>query len=447
MFAKALPVILVVCPTLRDHREIRKLGLDSKFQFLFHVYAKVELEQMTRRSGQPPVNVATIEAELEWISKHYSKEEISGVMSTDDYPGATLASVIALAWKLPGTSPYAALLFQHKFFARCMQLYVVPDAVPAFELCGDAEKHPALEFPIVVKPVKSFFSIGTVRVNDASEYQRSFEKAQLPAEFFQPMREVFEPITHLQFGSSVVLAEQFVVGEQVTLEGYVENGVCNVLGVVDSVMYSGTQSFERFEYPSSAPEPIQQRMAVIAAELMRESKYENGFFNVEFIYDVESSDVKIIEVNPRMASQFADLFEKVDGRNSYSVLVNLCMGIPVEQQARVGCHAFAASCVLRCFADRFVRQVPSDYDIERVEQFYPGTRVEILATKNTFLSNGMQDGVSYRYAVINIGAESRSQLLERLDVCMALLPFEFEIPDGSDCTEFAKQTRFKARGS
>lgn len=447
MSDNALPVILVVCPTMRDRREIHKLGLDSQFQFLFHDYATIELEQIAGRSGQAPLNVATIEAELEWIAKRYSKEEISGVMSTDDYPGATLASVIALAWKLPGTSPYATLMFQHKFFSRCMQAWVVPDAVPGYELCGDPDSLPALDFPIVVKPVKSFFSIGAVRVNDSAEYKRSFAKAQLPAAFFMPMREIFERITRLQFGSSVVLAEQFVAGEQVTLEGYVENGVCNVLGIVDSIMYPGTQSFQRFEYPSSAPSHLQQRMAVIAAELIRESHYENGFFNVEFIYDVETSKVKIVEVNPRMASQFADLFEKVDGRNSYSILVNLCIGVTVQPQPRVGSYAVAASCVLRCSADRFVKRVPSSEEVERVEHYFPGTRVEILALANTFLSDEMQDGASFRYAVINIGADSRHQLLERLDQCLVMLPFNFDIPDRTDRTDIAPGSPIQEEGA
>jgi len=437
MFDNSLPVILVLCPTMRDRREIEKLGLDSQFQFLFHDYATIELEQMAGAAGQAPLNVAPIEAELQWISKNYSKDEISGVFSTDDYPGSILASVIACAWKLPGTAPYATLLFQHKYFSRCMQAWVVPHAVPAYELCGDPECPPALDFPIVVKPVKSFFSIGAVKVNDPSEYKRSFAVAKLPAAFFMPMREVFERITHLPFGSSVVLAEQFVGGEQVTLEGYVEHGVCTVLGIVDSIMYVQTQSFQRFEYPSSAPAHLQQRMAAIAIDLMKESHYDNGFFNIEFIYDAESCNVKIVEVNPRMASQFADLYEKVDGRNSYRILIDLCVGTPVQAMAGTGPYTIAASCVLRCFADRFVKRVPSAEEVLRVERYFPGTRVEVLALPNTYLSNEMQDGVSFRYAVINIGADSRAQILDRLDQCLAMLPFEFDVPDKPSRPDFA----------
>ena len=41
-------------------------------------------------------------------------------------------------------------------------------------------------------------------------------------------------------------------------------------------------------------------------------------FNIEMMYDAATDRIGIIEINPRMASQFADLYEKVDGTNSYT---------------------------------------------------------------------------------------------------------------------------------
>ena len=57
-------------------------------------------------------------------------------------------------------------------------------------------------------------------------------------------------------------------------------------------------------------------MAEIAKTLMRGMGFDNGMFNIEMMYDADADRIGIIEINPRMASQFADLYEKVDGTNS-----------------------------------------------------------------------------------------------------------------------------------
>ena len=49
-----------------------------------------------------------------------------------------------------------------------------------------------------------------------------------------------------------LLSEEKLGGDEVTLEGYVHGGRVTTIGVTDSVMYPGTNSFERFEYPSRA---------------------------------------------------------------------------------------------------------------------------------------------------------------------------------------------------
>ena len=55
--------------------------------------------------------------------------------------------------------------------------------------------------------------------------------------------------------------------------------------------------------------------------------FDNCMFNIEMMYDAREDRIAIIEINPRMASQFADLYEKVDGTNAYEVLLDLGMGV------------------------------------------------------------------------------------------------------------------------
>jgi biotin carboxylase len=111
------------------------------------------------------------------------------------------------------------------------------------------------------------------------------------------------------------------------------------------------RTLRALDYPSALPEDVQRRMADIAATVMPGLGFDNGLFNIEMMYDPESDVISIIEINPRMASQFADLYEKVDGTNSYAVLLDIALGRAPQFTRRQGRYAFASSIVLRSFED------------------------------------------------------------------------------------------------
>ena len=76
----------------------------------------------------------------------------------------------------------------------------------------------------------------------------------------------------------------------------------------------------------------------MARRLMGGLGFDNGLFNIEMIYDGREDRIAVIEINPRMASQFADLYEKVDGTNAYEVLLDIGTGVrpsPKRRQGRV----------------------------------------------------------------------------------------------------------------
>jgi biotin carboxylase len=224
----------------------------------------------------------------------------------------------------------------------------------------------------------------------------------------------------------LLLAERPLSGVQVTLDGYVYDGEVVTVGVVDSIMYPGTLAFQRFEYPSALPAEAQDRMSAVAAAVMAELEYGDGQFNMEFMFDSESDRIAIIEINPRMSSQFADLYEKVDGTNGYSTMLNIARGVRPDLQRRAGRHGAAASCVLRTFKNQRVVRAPAAHEIEGLQRSYPDMRIEIFAQEGAKLSQQLQDGNSYRYAVLNIGARDRQEILEILEDCRRRLTFIFE---------------------
>lgn len=422
--------VLFVCATHRDRREIARLNGAGPEAFFFHDYATQELEELTGTNPPAHSSIADPHLEIERIVQWCRETAIDCVVSTDDYPGSTLASVVARRLGLIGVDPAVNLLCQHKYEARRAQRAIVPEATPEFALIAgrvNGSSVPSLRLPYFIKPVKGLFSVGAQRVDSEEHLAAAVRRATLPGRFFQVFEQLLQRYSCLEM-SGYVLAETLLQGEQGTLEGYACRGEVNVLGIVDSIMFPDTLCFERFEYPSRLPAPVQARMARIAQRLMADLGYDNGFFNIEFMYDPRGDALAIIEINPRMASQFADLYEKVDGVNTYRFLLDVAQGQVPQLTPRAGKYKRAASCVLRSFRNMMTVRVPSPKQIAAVEADHPDIRVEVLARPGYKLSQELQDGGSYRYGIVNVGGRDDQDIRDRLQRCVASLPFVFAPP-------------------
>ncbi len=417
--SEADQTILVICPTHRDYREL-PLFSPPGVKYLFHDYASTSLEDLICNPASAEALAADPLDEIEAILAKFTGVELAAVISTDDYPGSALAAAIAQRLGLPGPAPEVTLICQHKYLSRLAQARLLPDAVPAFSLIDVAEDAPlpdGLSYPLFVKPVKSFFSIGAATVTSAAELAGLMPHWTSLDQFFLPLDRMLQHFTGSSIGTKRLVAEGLLTGEQVTVEGYAHGGKADIFGVVDSVMFPGTLAFSRFDYPSSLPDGVQKRMAEIAATLIEGMGFDHGLFNVEMMYDAGADRIAIIEINPRMASQFADLYEKVDGTSSYTVLLDIARGRTPRFTRRQGRYGFASSFVLRSFEDYIVAALPTEADLERLAQLYPDIRVELHGTLGRKLSAELQDGRSYRYGIVSLGGSDRADVLAQYEAC------------------------------
>ena len=398
----------------------------NSYRLIFHDYASIELEEMVSPAAKC-ISAGPVHEEVERIVVKAASAGVVAVVSTDDYPGSTLAAIVAQRLSLPGTPVVADLFCQHKYQSRLIQRLAQPDAVPPFALLRPGIA-PEMPFPFFIKPVKSFFSVGAYQVDNMEALLEVMPHATLPEAFFKPLNALLERYAGLVLGRSNVLAEGLLTGSQVTFEGYAFEGQVHPVGVVDSIMFPGTRVFERFEYPSALSQAVQEEMAEVAACVMEAIGFTHGQFNIEFCYDSELNKLGIVEINPRMASQFADLYEKVDGFNSYSLLLDLAMGRRPTLRRRAGRHAAAASCVLRRFEDALVVKGPSQDELESVSRAHVDVRIEVLVSAGERLSQQLQDGRSFRYGIVSVGGRSREDVLTIFDWCRQRLTFTFEQP-------------------
>ena len=366
------------------------------------------------------------------IVDKYRNAGLAGVLSNEEQFGAVIASVIAERLGLPGVPPAAILIAQHKYYAREYSRSVAPEATPNYTIFSpyvSREDEVKLAFPLFVKPVKATYSILAKKVNTFAELQRHLTFKPLETwilkKLIQPAEDLAQIYTQFPLDAHHILGEDVIEGMQVTVDGYVHGGVTKIMGVVDSIMYPGTNAFQRFEYPSSLPQSVQDRMGDIVTRVVKAFGLNQSLFNVEFFYNAATDDLKLIEMNPRMAYQFADLYEKVDGYNPYDILLDLTRGKTPKHAYRQGMYNHAASFVLRAFPGSQLKTGPDKTCVNEIRMQYPDARILVYIKKGSSLAREYKWLGSYRYAVLNLGAKTSQDLHQRYHQVRSQLPFVF----------------------
>jgi hypothetical protein len=196
--------------------------------------------------------------------------DVHAITSLLDFPATELVPVLAAEQGVPGPSLEAVLRCNHKYWSRLAQREAAPANVPPFAAFDpwDAEAFDTLGFdpPMWVKPVNAYRSHLGFRVVDRKEFEEACVafREELP-KLAEPLEEVLEraelPEEIARFGGNASLAEGLIGGRQCTLEGFVHAGDVVVYGVVDSVRSPNRSSFSRYQYPSSLPPDVCDRLA------------------------------------------------------------------------------------------------------------------------------------------------------------------------------------------
>lgn len=364
-----------------------------------------------------------------------------GVLTSSDYPGAAVAAGVARARGLPGPSPRAVLTAAHKHASRRVQQRAVPAATPRFALVDPRRPEaalPELAFPCFVKPVKGSFSLHARRVDSLDELL-AFFAAPAIQEFARFYGAIFDRLcaryTRIATPARCFIAEELVDGLQVTVEGFAHGDRVTVLGVVDSVLHPVTRSFVRFDYPSALPPEVQRRMEAVTTRVVTALGLRDTLFNVELTYRPDTGALFVLEVNPRICGQFADLYQKVDGTHGYEVALALAAGLVPRWHRGEGRYRRAASFPLRRFEPARVERAPGPAQVAAAEALFPQTRVWVETAAGLELADFADgnDGASARYGVVNLGADSAEEMAARFAIVEERLGFRFApLPGGAE---------------
>jgi hypothetical protein len=348
-------------------------------------------------------------------------EGLGGVVSNHEQFGALAAAMVARRLGLPGTAPEAIVACQHKLYCRQVLERVAPEAnLPYFLLPCEIGGTPpeGLEYPLFVKPIKAAYSVLARRVENRDELARLVDFGPLEAWIIRRLVRPFDAIARRLPGIAVeahrMIAERPVAAPQYNLDGYVYRGELRPLGVVDELMYPGTQAFLRFAYPSRLPADVQARAIDVAHRFLHAVGFEHGFFNMEFFHEPDTGAIRVIEFNPRLASQLADLYHRVDGVDVHAMNLALACGRdPAALPRATRRDGAAASFVFRVFDDAPPPAQPSAGQRAAFERSFPDAILMGFERRGRALRREYKWLGSHRYGVMNFGAADEAALYER----------------------------------
>jgi hypothetical protein len=367
----------------------------------------------------------------------------TAVSSQHEQFGALAAALLAEKMGWPGTPSTAVVACQHKLYARQVLQRVCPEANTDFSRLPAAYGEPApegLHFPRFVKPIKAAFSVLAKVVRTRQELHSFTRFGAYELWVIKRLVEPFERIAQRllpQAGTAhSMMLEEPVHAAQYCLDGIVQGGHTKPLGVVDSIMYPGTQAFMRFDYPSRLPQDVQAKALDVAHKFLTEVGFTHGLFNMEFFYDDATGKLTVIEFNPRMASQFADLYLRVDGVDLYAMALALAHGHdPWTLPRAVPSAQVASSMVHRVFdgsnahLTQSIPSMPAAVQLAQLTAQFPDHLLLQFPKAGHALARDFKWLGSYRYGILHLGGNDATDLRQRAEAASQLLRWPLPYAD------------------
>jgi len=359
---------------------------------------------------------------------------IDAIVSFWDFPVSLMVSILGREYGTACAPLESVFKCEHKYWSRIEQQRVLPELTPRFvrfdPFDAKALEKIDLPFPYWIKPIKSFAGHLGFRISSERQFHRAIEHVRRhighfsePFDYLLQFAEVPEDIREGGF----CLAEEIIGGKQCTLEGFVCDGEVDSHGIVDSYRHPNRVSFSRFEYPSKLPRRVGEQIFEVSRKLMKQLRFDNSAFNIEYFYDERRDRLWLLEINPRIAQSHSDLFNKVDGVSNHHIMVQVALGNHPEWPHRRGDYGVAAKLFIRAFGDGRVEKGPGEREIEEVERRFPGTIVQPLVEEGMRLSElPYQDSYSFKMAILYMGASDHRQLLKNFEEARGILGYRVE---------------------
>jgi hypothetical protein len=411
-----------------------------------HETYRPQLEALGREHGFEPVPALAFDT-VRHAAKYDVEElldaaradlegiEVQGVTSYWDFPSSCIAAILAEERGLPTAGLRPVVLFEHKFWSRLLQREVAPDDTPAFAAVDvHADGHlddPPLPYPFWLKPIKAYSSHLGFRIDGPDDLERALgvlreRIGRLGTPFQEVLRRVDDlPDEVAEVPGDWAIAEGIIDGFQCTVEGFVHHGEVTIHGVFDIERGDNRSTFTDYVYPSRLPEEVKERMRTISVDLIRAAAYDDAPFNIEFFWDEDADRTWILEVNPRISREHADLMRWVDDTSNLQVMARTALGEDPELERRSGPHTVARKHFHRRTSDALVERVPTAEEIAQLEERYAPCVIEVGLHEGERLSElEDQEPYSYELAHLYLAGSSEEEVERKRRELLDQLPIQ-----------------------
>ncbi|HET6350299.1 MAG TPA: ATP-grasp domain-containing protein [Candidatus Krumholzibacteria bacterium] len=263
---------------------------------------------------------------------------IDGVVAVDDQ-SVLAAALVADTLGLRHHPPDAVRAALNKYFGR-ERMHAAGIDVPRYRLIGfDASPAQVAKelardvgYPLVLKPLAMAASRGVVRIDRPVDFPAAFTRLVTLV--------TSSPSPHDEIANRHVLAETYIPGHEVAVEGIVTRGDLHVFTVFDKVDPLEGPYFPETMYitPSRHPDAVQERIHDITRRTVSAVGLTDGPVHVELRVDGER--VVPIEAHARSIGGFCSRVLRFDGGRSLEDLIILqSLGLLGEIPAREACAA------------------------------------------------------------------------------------------------------------
>jgi biotin carboxylase len=273
------------------------------------------------------------EASVAAVTSAWSGPPPDGIVAVGDRP-TVLAAHLAAAFGIPGNPPAAAERSRNKLAARgaFQQSHLPTPGYRAVPLdCDVATLAREVTYPAVVKPLALSGSRGVMRVNDAGECVRAFER-------LRGLLHAPDVLLERDAAHGQALIESFIPGREFAIEGLLLDGALRPLAIFDKPDPLDGPFFEETIYvtPSREPADVQQRILRAVRDAAQALGLRHGPVHAEC--RVDQDRVYVLEVAARPIGGLCSKALRFAGPRGLAsleeVLLRHALGEPIDEYRR-----------------------------------------------------------------------------------------------------------------
>ena len=243
---------------------------------------------------------------------------VNGVCSIASDLAMPTVNYLAEKLKLVGNSNESTILTTNKYEMR-KRLKEKNLPIPKFQIVNkDTEINNKLQFPLIVKPIDRSGSRGIYKVKDKGELTEAISRAK-----------------EVSF-TEEVLIEEYIVGEEYSIEAISQNGVHHILQITKKFTTGSPNFIEMGHFsPAKIDKRLKDKIIDVVDQSLTALKVRNGASHSE-IKVSDSGEIVIIEVAARMGGDFigSDMVQITTNFDYVKSVIQIAMGEIIDLDFR-----------------------------------------------------------------------------------------------------------------